>query len=161
MLPPIITSEQTRTTLAEGVLSGREEERQMVIDVLTQRADGLYAITITVPRRFYSYDYRFRLGWVFCQLDTLRRCFPIALRRILVTPWMKQMNARCSESRGRNKYMRFSCFSVSPSPFVLSMSKSSPRFLPSNLTPDRRIRNTARSGVLEIRSRLCYRPVLV
>ena len=55
----------------------------MVIDVLTQRADGLYAITITVPRRFYSFDYRFRLGWVFCQLDTLRRCFPIALRWIL------------------------------------------------------------------------------
>jgi ankyrin repeat protein len=59
----------------------REEERRMVIDVLTQRADGMYAITITVPRRFYSFDPRFR--WVFCQLDTLRRCFPIALRQTL------------------------------------------------------------------------------
>ena len=27
----------------------RAEDRQMVIDVLTQRADGMYAITITVP----------------------------------------------------------------------------------------------------------------
>jgi hypothetical protein len=52
-------------------------------------------------------------------------------------------------------------FGVSPSPFVLSASKSSPRFLPSNLMPDRRIRNTAWSRVLEMHSRLCCRPVLV
>ena len=33
----------------------RAEDRQLVIDVLTQRADGMYVIIITTPRLFFSF----------------------------------------------------------------------------------------------------------
>ncbi|KAN0133356.1 Ankyrin repeat-containing domain protein [Lactarius tabidus] len=42
----------------------RAEDRQLVINALTQRADGMFR-------------------WVFCQLETLRRCFPMAIRSTL------------------------------------------------------------------------------
>ncbi len=56
--------------------------------------------------------------------------------------------------------MPIACFSVSWSPFVLFALKSSPRFLPFNLTPDG-IRDIAQSGALGMHSKLCCRPVLV
>jgi hypothetical protein len=45
----IITSVQSDRKMGKW----RAEERQMVIDVLTQRADGMYVINATVPRQFF------------------------------------------------------------------------------------------------------------
>ncbi|KAN0133396.1 Ankyrin repeat-containing domain protein [Lactarius tabidus] len=42
----------------------RAEDKMLVIDTLSQRADGMFR-------------------WVFCQLETLRECYPQALRRTL------------------------------------------------------------------------------
>ncbi|KAN0134105.1 hypothetical protein V8E53_008110 [Lactarius tabidus] len=42
----------------------REEDQKLVIETLSEKADGMFR-------------------WVFCQLETLRQCFPPSLRRIL------------------------------------------------------------------------------
>ncbi|KAN0141599.1 hypothetical protein V8E53_000061 [Lactarius tabidus] len=42
----------------------REEDQKLVIETLSEKADGMFR-------------------WVFCQLETLRHCFPPSLRRIL------------------------------------------------------------------------------
>ncbi|KAN0141609.1 hypothetical protein V8E53_000071 [Lactarius tabidus] len=42
----------------------REEDQNLVIETLSEKADGMFR-------------------WVFCQLETLRHCFPPSLRRIL------------------------------------------------------------------------------
>ncbi|KAH9956629.1 ankyrin repeat-containing domain protein [Russula dissimulans] len=42
----------------------RTEDKELVIDTLIERADGMFR-------------------WIFCQLETLRRCFPQSIRQIL------------------------------------------------------------------------------
>lgn len=58
------------------------ENKQLVIDTLSWKVDGMYAIIFKLPYNVYSSgSTRFR--WVFCQLDTLRRCHPGRIRRTL------------------------------------------------------------------------------
>jgi hypothetical protein len=59
----------------------RVEDKKLVIDTLSQRADGIYVITIILFCYWFSFHYRFQ--WVFCQLGALRECYPQALRRNL------------------------------------------------------------------------------
>ena len=60
----------------------RAEDKELVINVLTERADGMSGLHFwTHPS--YSYCLLSRLLWVFFQLEVLRRCFPPNIRRIL------------------------------------------------------------------------------
>ena len=60
----------------------REEDRKLVIETLSERADGMYGLFLRVLTRSHiSYFYRFR--WVYCQLEALRHCLPPSVRGIL------------------------------------------------------------------------------
>jgi ankyrin repeat protein len=60
----------------------REEDKLLVINTLMMRARGMYAMfaVLTIVSIAYTLC-RFR--WVYCQIETLRRCFPTSLRRVL------------------------------------------------------------------------------
>ena len=70
-----------RTNMRMG--KWREEDQRLVIETLSERADGMCVSSCERLTLFtYSpYDRRFR--WVFCQLETLRHCFPPSLRQTL------------------------------------------------------------------------------
>ena len=58
----------------------RTEDKELVIGLLSERADGMYVdlfTLVTLVQRLI----RFR--WVFCQLEILRDCFPPSVRRTL------------------------------------------------------------------------------
>lgn len=56
--------------------------KQLVIDTLSQKADGMYVVAIVLPcNTCLPASRRFR--WVFCQLNTLRRCHPERIQRTL------------------------------------------------------------------------------
>jgi ankyrin repeat protein len=60
----------------------KREDKELVISTLSERANGMYGTSVTVSRLFLlRVSDRFR--WVFCQLDTLRRCFPPSIRETL------------------------------------------------------------------------------
>ena len=59
----------------------RPEDKQLVIDTLSAKADGMYVIVTVGLGKDAHLKCRFR--WVYCQLETLRRCFPTVLRRAL------------------------------------------------------------------------------
>ena len=60
----------------------REEDRNVVIETLSERADGMYGFFLLVLMSSHiSYFYRFR--WVYCQLEALRHCLPPSVRGIL------------------------------------------------------------------------------
>jgi ankyrin repeat protein len=59
----------------------REEDRKLVINMLSERADGMYGVRPPSCLDKFSYFDRFR--WVFCQLDALRHCLPPSVPRIL------------------------------------------------------------------------------
>jgi ankyrin repeat protein len=60
----------------------RAEDKNLVIETLTKRADGMLGRrSILSCRQFLTSLFRFR--WVFCQLDALRHCFPPNLRQFL------------------------------------------------------------------------------
>ena len=59
----------------------REEDQKLVIGTLSEKADGMCVSYI--EGHFFSADIFRRFRWVFCQLETLRHCFPPSLRRIL------------------------------------------------------------------------------
>ena len=59
----------------------REEDQKLVIETLSEKADGMCVSTF--EGHIFSSDITRRFRWVFCQLETLRHCFPPSLRRIL------------------------------------------------------------------------------
>ena len=60
----------------------RPDHKQTVIDVLTNRADGVYVTNILIPLGSdQSPCGRFR--WVYCQLDSLRQSFPQSILHAL------------------------------------------------------------------------------
>ena len=60
----------------------REEDRKLVIETLSERADGMcVSICDIIVFTYHPYHRRFR--WVFCQLETLQHCFPPSLRQTL------------------------------------------------------------------------------
>ena len=60
----------------------RAEDKELVINVLTERADGMSGLHFwTLPS--CSYCLLSRLRWVFFQLEALRRCSPPNIRRVL------------------------------------------------------------------------------
>ena len=60
----------------------RDDEKNMVIEKLTEKADGMYGHAQLFTRiSLTCISNRFR--WVFCQLEVLRHTFPINLRRVL------------------------------------------------------------------------------
>ena len=59
----------------------RPEDKQLVIDTLSAKADGMYVIVTVGLGKVIHLKCRFR--WVYCQLDTLRRCLPTVLQRAL------------------------------------------------------------------------------
>jgi len=59
----------------------KEEDKELVIHTLSERADGMCVVPVVIPGYCFSVSYRFR--WVYCQLDTLRRCMPSSLRKAL------------------------------------------------------------------------------
>jgi ankyrin repeat protein len=58
----------------------REEDRKLVIDTLSERADGMYGVLPPLLNKISYFD-RFR--WVYCQLEALRHCLPPSVARIL------------------------------------------------------------------------------
>ena len=58
----------------------REEDRNIVIKTLSERAEGMYVCHSGFSDLF-SRCYRFR--WVYCQLERLRHCLPPSVRGIL------------------------------------------------------------------------------
>ena len=74
----------------------RPEDRQMVIDVLTERADGMYVITITVSQPFFNVitgSDGFSASWKLCAAASRWRSG--ALWTSCLKPWTKHTNARC------------------------------------------------------------------
>jgi hypothetical protein len=60
----------------------KPEDKQLVIDVLTKRADGMYDTNTSFHHDSHSQLYcRFR--WVYCQLDYLGDCLPARIRHAL------------------------------------------------------------------------------
>lgn len=60
----------------------KAEDKQLVIDVLTKKADGMYVICTTTLHHTSSYlQSRFR--WAYCQLVYLSRCLPGRIRHAL------------------------------------------------------------------------------
>ena len=60
----------------------REVDQKLVIETLSERADGMY-VSICDIIVFTHHPYHRRFRWVFCQLETLRHCFPPSLRQTL------------------------------------------------------------------------------
>ena len=60
----------------------REEDKRLVIDTLTERADGMYVSLSDYPL-LLSHIRLFRFRWVYCQLETLSRSFPQRIRSVL------------------------------------------------------------------------------
>jgi hypothetical protein len=58
----------------------KKEDKDLVIETLSERADGMYVNRFT-PVMLVQIVNRFR--WVFCQLEILRNCFPSSVRRFL------------------------------------------------------------------------------
>jgi hypothetical protein len=58
----------------------RDEDRNLVIKTLSERADGMYVRSKIVDDACL-FNSRFR--WVFCQLETLRHCLPQNVPRVL------------------------------------------------------------------------------
>ena len=64
------------------MLTWRSDQKELVIEELSEKADGMYAHHPPLDdRSSYLLLYRFR--WVFCQLEVLRHCFPASIRRML------------------------------------------------------------------------------
>ena len=59
----------------------RKEDQNLVIETLSEKADGMCVSTF--EGHVFSSDIFRRFRWVFCQLETLRHCFPPSLRFIL------------------------------------------------------------------------------
>ena len=59
----------------------RDDDKKMVFEVLSEKADGMWASSYLHHSCSLTPSYRF--PWVFCQLDALRRCLPSSLRRTL------------------------------------------------------------------------------
>ena len=58
----------------------RKEDKDLVIEVLSERANGVYVKHL---RLLCLFELSNRFRWVFCQLEVLRRCLPTAIRRFL------------------------------------------------------------------------------
>lgn len=58
------------------------EDKQLVIGTLSDKADGMCVVLIVLPCNTCSLTSR-RFRWVFCQLDTLRRCRLERIQRTL------------------------------------------------------------------------------
>jgi len=59
----------------------REEDKELVIKTLSERAGGMWDTSVEYLIIIAHVWDRFR--WVYCQLDTLRRCFPPSIRKTL------------------------------------------------------------------------------
>ena len=57
------------------------EDKEMVIDSLSQRGNGMYVVTTMQSYTHLTHSCRFR--WIVCQLEVLRNCFPSTIRRAL------------------------------------------------------------------------------
>ena len=59
----------------------REEDRKLVIETLSERADGMWAFVYHALAKVLILSRRFR--WVYCQLEMLRHCLPPSVRGVL------------------------------------------------------------------------------
>ncbi|KAH9015195.1 NACHT domain-containing protein [Lactarius pseudohatsudake] len=81
----------------------RAQEKQLVIDALSERADGMFR-------------------WVFCQLETLRRSFPGAIRHTLdklpetLDETYEQILLRIDKEKRNSAYRLFQCLTVAIRP---------------------------------------------
>ncbi|KAH9955224.1 hypothetical protein BC827DRAFT_1271858 [Russula dissimulans] len=79
------------------------EDKELVIDPLIEKANGMFR-------------------WVFCQLETLRRCFPPSIRRILdelpttLDGTYKRTLLEIPEEKWKYAYHMFQCVAVSSRP---------------------------------------------
>jgi len=77
----------------------KPEDKELVIHTLTERADGMFR-------------------WVFCQLETLRRCFPSSIRRILnelpttLDQTYERTLSEIPEEKWKQAYRLFQCLIV-------------------------------------------------
>ena len=69
------------SSLSTEMRRWREEDKSLVIETLTDRADGMFASIFSMQKENLTSAYRFR--WVYCQLDALQHCFPPNLRQFL------------------------------------------------------------------------------
>ncbi|KAI9432788.1 hypothetical protein H4582DRAFT_2102105 [Lactarius indigo] len=82
----------------------RDEEKDMVIDKLTEKADGMFR-------------------WVYCQLEVLRHCFPTNLRRILeelpksLDETYKRILKEIDNANRAHAYRLLQCLAVASRPF--------------------------------------------
>ena len=59
----------------------RKEDKELVIEVLSERADGMYVNHFSACSICSTLSNRFR--WIFCQLEVLRHCLPPSVRHTL------------------------------------------------------------------------------
>ena len=59
----------------------KKEDKDLVIEILSERADGMYVDHFLLGMLVKLLTNRFR--WVFCQLEVLRHCLPSSVRRFL------------------------------------------------------------------------------
>ena len=59
----------------------KREDKNLVIETLSERADGMYVNLSLRYRYLFEISNRFR--WVYCQLEVLRHCLPSSVRRFL------------------------------------------------------------------------------
>ena len=59
----------------------KKEDKDLVIEILSERADGMYVWITSRLGCLFKLSNRFR--WVFCQLEVLRNCFPSSVRHFL------------------------------------------------------------------------------
>jgi ankyrin repeat protein len=59
----------------------RVEDKELVIESLVRKANGMYVVGIAVHHQLFTIPRRFR--WVACQLNSLLPCFPASIRAAL------------------------------------------------------------------------------
>ena len=102
----------------------RAEDKELAIETLSLKADGMYDIDITRLRDARSYMSR-RFRWVSCQFDFLRRCLPARIRRALgdlpetLDATYERTLRDIDEANWEFAHRLFQCITVASRPFYV------------------------------------------
>lgn len=99
----------------------REEDKRLVIEVLSNKANGVYVIMIKAPHERFLTEFR-RFRWVVCQLEELLSSVPESIRRVLddLPEPLDEMHEvallRISKEKREYAFRLFQCLAVTVRP---------------------------------------------